>query len=52
MKNYGGGSGGCKKSSARSAPMDKSSGNTGKAIGDKGMRGSNRKTRQAADRYK
>lgn len=43
---------GCKKSSSRSAPMEKSTGNTGKAIGDRGTKGTNSKTRQAADRYR
>ena len=45
---------GCTKSSARSAPMDKKGGNTGKPIGDKGMKSSkgNGRTRQVADRYK
>ena len=45
---------GSTKSSSRKAPMEGQTGNTGKAIGDKGKscpRG-NSKTRGAADRYK
>ena len=46
---------GTTKSSAKSASLDKSTGNNGKAIGDKGestgARG-NKRTRGAADRYK
>lgn len=52
-KSYGSQMGGSTKSSARSAPMDKSTGNYGKAIGDTGkksMRG-NPKTKCPADRY-
>lgn len=45
---------GSTKSSARNAPMDKQTGNTGKAIGDTGKKcpHGNPKTRGAADRYK
>jgi hypothetical protein len=45
---------GTTKSSAKNAPMDKSTGNTGKAIGDTGTKNplGNRKTDCAADRYK
>lgn len=41
------------KSSSRQAPMEKKTGNTGKAINDKGMKAKgNSRTRQASDRYK
>ena len=45
---------GSTKSSARNAPMDKSGGNMGKPIGDTGTKSAkgNKRTRQAADRYK
>ena len=44
---------GSRKSNAKSAPMDKKSGNTGKPIGDSGKKcKGNRRTRGAADRYK
>lgn len=45
---------GSTKSSSRKAPMDKQTGNTGKAIGDSGKRcpKGNPRTRGAADRYK
>lgn len=43
---------GSTKSSAKNAPMDKKTGNCGKAIGDTGKSCANKKTRQAADRYK
>lgn len=44
---------GTTKSSAKNAPMDKQTGNTGKAIGDSGKpcKG-NKRTKGAADRYK
>lgn len=44
---------GTKKSSARQAPMDKDTGNTGKAIGDTGSKSKkgNRATRIPSDRY-
>lgn len=46
--------GGSTKSTARSAPMDSKGGNHGKPMGDKGTKSKkgNRRTRQAADRYK
>jgi hypothetical protein len=52
--NYGSKMGGSTKSTARSAPMENKTGNYGKAIGDTGARSKkgNRRTRQAADRYK
>jgi len=42
------------KSTARNAPMDKKTGNTGKAIGDKGRRNpaGNKRTKCDGDRYK
>lgn len=42
------------KSSAKAAPMNKSGGNVGKPIGDRGKRssGGNRRTKVPADRYK
>ncbi len=45
---------GSTKSSSKNAPMDKKTGNTGKAIGDSGKKCArgNRKSRGAADRYK
>ena len=43
---------GTSKSHSKSAPMENKTGNCGKAIGDRGTKGANRKTRQAADRYK
>jgi len=44
---------GTTKSSARQAPMDKKTGNTGKAIGDTGKKNpkGNRMTKCPADRY-
>ena len=52
-KGYGSQMGGSTKSSARNAPMDKSTGNYGKAIGDKGRKNSkgNSKTYCPTDRY-
>ena len=44
---------GCTKSSSRKAPMEGKGGNTGKPIGDKGVKSKfgNKKTRCPADRY-
>lgn len=54
-KGYSGGMyGGSTKSTARNAPMDNKGGNYGKPMGDTGTKSKkgNRRTRQAADRYK
>ncbi len=46
--------GGSTKSMQKNAPMDKHTGNYGKAIGDTGSKNpqGNRRTKTAADRYK
>jgi hypothetical protein len=56
-QGYSHGSGkysGTTKSTAKNAPMDKETGNTGKAIGDTGRKNpkGNRDTKCDADRYK
>ena len=52
--DYGSKMGGSTKSTARNAPMDSKGGNYGKPMGDTGAKSKkgNRRTRQAADRYK